>query len=139
MLAELSVCRFQKVGGALGERESAMSLHQPLSNDISAARLISLTKLEIAAQIEPRDPNGPYVIFQNGYVPGDLAMKAADYLLGRSGEWLALHWFLRLPADERNDEFVFGTLSEAMTVLEELTGDVLVITGLEEVEADDEE
>jgi hypothetical protein len=116
-----------------------MSLSQALSNDVSAARLISLTKLQIAAEIEPRDLHGPYVIFQTGYVPGDLTMKEADYLLGRSGEWLALHWFLRLPTAERNDEFVFGTITEAMTVLEELTGEVLVITGLEDVEADDKE
>lgn len=116
-----------------------MSLPQPLSNDLSAARLISLTNLQIAAEIEPRDLHGPYVIVQTGYVPGDLTMKTADYLLGRSGEWLALHWFLRLPADERNEEFVFGTVPEAMTVLEKLTGEVLVITGLEEVEADEEE
>ena len=116
-----------------------MSLSQALSNDVSSARLISLTKLEIAAEIEPRDLHGPYVILQTGYVPGDLAMKAADYLLGRSGEWLALHWFIRLPATERNDEFVFGTVAEAMIVLEELTGEVLVITGLDLFEADDEE
>ena len=115
-----------------------MSLFQPLSNDVSAARLISLTKLEMAARIEPRDTHGPYVILQTGYVPGDLTMKAADYLLGKSGEWLALHWFLRIPASDRNDEFVFGTVTEAMTLLEELTGEVVVITGLEEVEADDE-
>jgi hypothetical protein len=119
-------------------KESPMSLSQPLSNDVSAARLISLTKLEMAAEIEPHDSHGPYVIVQTGYVPGDLSMKAADYLLGRSGEWLALHWFLRLPTEERNDEFVFGTVTEAMTVLEKLTGEVLVITGREEVEADDE-
>ena len=116
-----------------------MSPSQPLSNDVSAARLISLTQLQIAVEIEPRDPNGPYVIFQTGYVPGDLTMEAADYLLGRSGEWLALHWFLRLPTAERNDEFIFGTVTEAMAVLEELTGEVLVITGLENVEAGDEE
>ena len=66
-------------------------------------------------------------------------MKAADYLLGRSGEWLALHWFLSLPVSDRNDEFIYGTVAEAMILLEELNGDVLVITGLEDVEADDEE
>lgn len=116
-----------------------MSLSRPLSNDVSVARLISLTKLEVAIEIEPRDPHGPYVILQTGYVPGDLRMNAADYLLGRSGEWLALHWFLRLPVPDRNDEFVFGTVAEAMIVLEELTAEVVVITGLEEVEADDDE
>jgi hypothetical protein len=116
-----------------------MSLARPLSNDASAARLISLTKLEIAAQIESHDLHGPYVILQTGYAPGDLSMKAADYLLGRSGEWLALHWFLSLPVSDRNDEFVFATVAEAMIILEELNGEVVVITGLEEAEADDDE
>lgn len=116
-----------------------MSLSRPLRNDASASRLISLHHLEIAAAVEQHDPHGPYVILQTGYVPGDLSMKAADYLLGRSGEWLALHWFLSLPVSDRNDEFIYGTVAEAMILLEELNGDVLVITGLEDVEADDDE
>ncbi|MCW1885092.1 hypothetical protein OKA04_10165 [Luteolibacter flavescens] len=109
-----------------------MALSRALTNDPSAARLISLAKLAMASQIQPHDAHGPYVIVQTGYAPGDLTMKAADHLLGRSGEWLALHWFVRLPVEERHAEFVFGTAGEVMTFMESLTGKVVVITGRED-------
>jgi hypothetical protein len=105
-----------------------MSLSRVLTNDPSAARLISLAKLAMAAEVDPRDTHGPYVIMQTGYVPGDLTMNAADYLLGRSGSWLAFHGFIRIPVQERRAEFVFGTVSEVMAVLEDLSGSVLVMT-----------
>ncbi|MEK7953343.1 hypothetical protein [Luteolibacter soli] len=116
-------------------------MSHPLRNDPSAARLISLAKLAMASEIEPRDTHGPYVILQTGYVPGDLTMKAADHLLGRSGEWLSFHWFIRMPAPERRAEFVFGTVSEVMTLLEDLSGPVLVMTadGIVHDAAPDEE
>lgn len=105
-----------------------MSLSHPLRNDPSSARLISLAKLAMAAEIDPRDTHGPYVIMQTGYVPGDMTMNAADYLLGRSGSWLAFHWFIRMPVQDRRAEFVFGTVSEVMVLLEELAGNVQVMT-----------
>lgn len=105
-----------------------MSLSHPLRNDPSAARLISLAKLTMASEIEPRDTHGPYVILQTGYVPGDLTMKPADHLLGRSGTWLAFYWFIRMPVPERRAEFVFGTVSEVMTLLQDLTSSVQVMT-----------
>ncbi|MCW1922387.1 hypothetical protein OKA05_07465 [Luteolibacter arcticus] len=105
-----------------------MSFSHPLRNDPSAARLISLAKLAMAAEVDPRDTHGPYVIMQTGYVPGDLTMNAADYLLGRSGSWLAFHWFIRLPVPERRAEFVFGTVTEVMVLLEDLAGTVQVMT-----------
>ncbi|RYD50357.1 MAG: hypothetical protein EOP83_24060 [Verrucomicrobiaceae bacterium] len=105
-----------------------MSLSHPLRNDPSTARLISLAKLAMASEVEPRDTHGPYVILQTGYIPGDLTMKGADYLLGRSGLWLAFHWFIRMPVPDRRAEFVFGTVNEVMTLLQDLTGSVQVMT-----------
>lgn len=113
-----------------------MSLSHALTNDLDATRLISLVKLRMASEIEPRDQHGPYIILQTGYAPGDVGMKAADYLLGRSGEWIAVHWFLRLPVQERRQEFVFGTMAEVVTLMEELCGDVKVIDELEDLDDD---
>jgi len=87
----------------------------------------------MASEIQPRHPHGPYIILQTGYVPGDLGMRAADYLLGRSGEWLAVYWFLRMPVHERRTEFLFGTMTEVVTMMEELCGVVKVLTGVENV------
>jgi len=118
-----------------------MSLPHPLRNDPSAARLISLAKLAMASEIEPRDTHGPYVIMQTGYMPGDLTMSAADFLLGRSGSWLAFHWFIRMPVQQRRAEFVFGTVTEVMAILEDLSGHVMVMTadGIVHDDAPDEE
>lgn len=113
-----------------------MSQSHPLRNDPSTTRLISLAKLAMASEIEPRDARGPYLILQTGYEPGDVTMKATEYLLGRSGEWLALYWFLRMPLQDRRAEFVFGTVTEVMTVMEGLCGDVRVITSLDGIDDD---
>jgi len=105
-----------------------MSMSQRLSNHFSACRLVSLKKLKAAAEIIPRDTNGPYVIMQHGYEPGDVTMRAKDYLLGRSGAWLGTHWFIRMPVPERRKEFIFGTLAEVMELMESLTSKVQVIS-----------
>jgi hypothetical protein len=104
-----------------------MSLAQRLSNHFSACRLISLAKLKSAAEINPRDTNGPYIILQHGYEPGDATMRPADYLLGRSGAWLGTHWFIRMPVPERRKEFIFGTVAQVMELMESLTSNVEVI------------
>lgn len=106
-----------------------MSIAQRLSNHFSACRLVSLAKLKAASEIIPRDSNGPYLIIQHGYEPGDAAMKGADYLLGRSGAWLGTHWFIRMPVPERRKEFIFGTVAEVMELMESLTSKVQVISG----------
>jgi hypothetical protein len=105
-----------------------MSISQRLSNHFSACRLISLAKLKAASEIVPRDSNGPYLILQHGYEPGDAAMQARDYLLGRSGAWLGTHWFIRMPVPERRKEFIFGTVAEVMELMEGLTSKVQVIS-----------
>jgi hypothetical protein len=107
--------------------ETPMSTANRLSNHFSASRLLSLAKHKAASEISPRDTNGPYIILQHGYEPGDPSMRAGDYLLGRSGAWLGTHWFIRLPVPERRKEFLFGTVAEVMQLMENLTGKVEVI------------
>jgi hypothetical protein len=104
-----------------------MSLANRLSNHFSACRLVSLAKLKAASEFLNRDTNGPYVIMQHGYEPGDPTMQAADYILGRSGAWLGTHWFIRMPVPERRKEFLFGTVAEVMELMETLTSKVQVI------------
>ena len=105
-----------------------MSIAQRLSNHFSPCRLVSLAKLKAASQIIPRDTNGPYLIMQHGYEPGDASMRAGDYLLGRSGAWLGTHWFIRMPVPERRKEFIFGTVAEVMELMGNLTSKVRVIS-----------
>ncbi len=104
-----------------------MKRFRRLSNHFSAVRLISLAKLKMAAEVAFRDQNGPYIIAQEGYDPADATMSAAEYLLGRSGTWLATRWFVRMPVEERRREFVFPTLTEVMELMESLTSEVRVI------------
>ena len=104
-----------------------MSLASRLSNHFSACRLVSLAKLKAASEFLNRDTNGPYVIMQHGYEPGDPTLRAGDYILGRSGAWLGTHWFIRMPVPERRKEFLFGTLAEVMELMESLTSKVEVI------------
>ncbi|MCW1924726.1 hypothetical protein OKA05_19330 [Luteolibacter arcticus] len=120
-----------------------MSLSQRLSNHFSACRLVSLAKLKAASEFPNRDTRGPYLIIQHGYQPGDPAMQAADYILGRSGAWLGTHWFIRLPVPERRKEFIFSTVAEVMALMESLTSKVEVIRAKpdsvqEDAQADEE-
>lgn len=102
-------------------------LSKRLGNHFSDVQLVSLAKLKRAADFEGRDGHGPYVIMQTGYDPEDASMRVHDYLLGRSGAWLALHWFLRMPVPERRREFVFGTKAEVIAQMEKLVGRIRVI------------
>ena len=105
-----------------------MSLANRLSNHFSACRLVSLAKIKAASEFLNRDTNGPYVIMQHGYEPGDPSMRAADYILGRSGAWLGTHWFIRMPVPERRKEFIFSNVAEVMELMESLTSKVKVIS-----------
>lgn len=115
-----------------------MSFTQRLSNHFSASRLISLAKIKGASEFVPRDQNGPYVILQHAYDPGDATMRPADFLLGRSGHWLGTHWFFRMPVPERRREFLFGTLAEVMQLMESLTSEVRVIRAKPDSATDEE-
>jgi len=104
-----------------------MSMANRLSNHFTACRLISLAKIKTASEFPNRDTNGPYLILQHGYEPGDASMSGADYILGRSGAWLGTHWFIRMPVPERRKEFIFSTVAEVMEMMENLTSKVNVI------------
>lgn len=87
---------------------------------------MSLASWSKAAEIVPRDRGDPYVVLQEGYDPQDPSMSADEFVLGRSGKWLSVGLFYRLPVDERRAEFVFGTAGEVMQVLGALTSKVAV-------------
>lgn len=97
-----------------------------ITNSFQDVRLISLASWSRAAEINPRDARGPYVVLQEGYDPGDLTMNPDEFLLGRSGRWLSLGLFYRLPVEQRRGEFVFGTVAEVMNVLGTLSSKVAV-------------
>lgn len=123
-----------------------MSKHdlRKITNSFQDVRLVSLASWPKAAEITPKDRNGPYVILQEGYDPDDLTMKPCEFVLGRSGAWLPLHLFYKLPIPERRAEFIFGTAGEVMGVMENLTGKVKMLNrnvpdqeGVPEGEPDD--
>lgn len=110
-----------------------------LSNSFQDVRLVSLASWSKAAEITPRDQGGPYVVIQEGYAPQDLAVTVHEYILSRSGKWLALGHFYHLPVAERRAEFVFGTAAEVMKVLGDLPGNVSVFGAGEPAEASPED
>ena len=91
-----------------------------ISNNYQDVRLISLKSWPLANEFEPRDHGGPYVVMQEGYDPADLTVQADEFVLGRSGKWLSVSLFFRMPAPERRAEFVFGTAAEVMTLMSTL-------------------
>jgi hypothetical protein len=110
------------------EHPGMNKMSRRLSNHYSDSRLVSLAKLKTAVEFPGRDRNGPYVVMQYGYDPDDPAMRTHDFLLGRSGGWLALHWFIRLPVPERRKEFLYSTVGEVLAQMEQMTGKVRVIS-----------
>lgn len=98
-----------------------------LSNNFLDVRLVSLAAWKRAAEISPRDRNGPYVVLQEGYDPQDTQMAADEFVLGRSGQWLSLGLFFKMPVADRRQEYVFGTAGEVMQLLGELPAKVSVI------------
>ncbi|MGE3309790.1 MAG: hypothetical protein AB7O66_07460 [Limisphaerales bacterium] len=88
-----------------------------LSNNFQDVRLVSLARWSKAGEIFPRDNAGPYVVTQQGLDPSNPTMTADEFILGRSGKWLALGLFYGLPVDERRAEFIFGTSAEVMRVM----------------------
>lgn len=102
-------------------------MSRKLNNDFDSARLISLKHLEMAAEIPGRDHGGPYVVMQVGYDPADPTMTAFDFLLGRSGAWLATQWFFCLPVAERRQQYIFATAGEVIELMENLPHEVAII------------
>jgi hypothetical protein len=98
-----------------------------LSNCFQDVRLVSLASWSKASEINPRDKAGPYVVTQQGYDPLDPKMVPDEFILGRSGKWLKLGTFYRLPVDERRAEFVFGTAAEAMQTVGNLPSRISIL------------
>ena len=91
-----------------------------ITNSFQDVRLVSLASWRAAAEINPRDRGGPYMVTQEGYDPEDMQVIADEFVLGRAGKWLSLSHFYRLPVPERRAEFVFGTAAEVMKVMGDL-------------------
>jgi hypothetical protein len=98
-----------------------------ITNNFQSVRLISLAKWRQAGEISPRDRSGPYVVIQEGYDPADVTMSADEFVLGRSGRWMSLGHFFKMPVAERRDEFVFGTAAEVMMAMQDLPSNPVVM------------
>jgi hypothetical protein len=98
-----------------------------ITNRFQDVRLASLASWKQAAEINPCDRGGPYVVTQEGYDPEDLTMTADEFVLGRSGKWLSIGYFYRMPVPERRAEFVFGTAAEVMEMMGNLPPKAVII------------
>ena len=98
-----------------------------ITNSFQDVQLASLAAWKDAATLEPRDLGGPYVVLQPCFDPEDLKFTPAEFILGRSGKWLPLAHFYRLPVPERRAEFVFGTAAEVMALLGSLPPKVQIL------------
>jgi hypothetical protein len=98
-----------------------------ITNSFQDVRLVSLASWRQASEFTPRDRGGPYVVLQEGYDPEDPKVLADEFVLGRSGKWLSLGLFYRLPVPERRAEFIFGTVSEVMQLMSNLPSKVQLV------------
>jgi hypothetical protein len=115
---------------------ASSNLHA-LSNNYEDVRLVSLKSWKRANEISPRDSSGPYTVMQEGYDPQDAKSERDEFLLGKSGEWVSVGVFYKLPTELRRQEFIFGTAAEVIGLLETLTGNAKIYrkgTVLEEPE-----
>lgn len=110
-----------------------------ITNHFLDFHLVSLKSWKLAREFPDRDGGGPYVITQEGYDPADLTMRSGEFVLGRSGKWLPLEIMLKLPTDVRREEFIFGTASEAMQVVDRLPTTVAVWSAAPELPSADDE
>jgi hypothetical protein len=58
-----------------------------------------------------------------------MKVAADEFVLGRSGKWLSLKHFFRMPVEDRRAEFVFGTAAEVMQMMRDLPSKVEVVRG----------
>ena len=105
-----------------------LNLHS-ITNSFLDVRLASLASWRRANEIIPRDRGGPYVVLQEGYDPEDLTMSADEFVLGRSGKWLSLAHFYEMPVPDRRAEFVFGTATEVMQMMDNLPAKAEILPG----------
>lgn len=98
-----------------------------ITNSFQDVQLASLASWKQANEIFPRDRGGPYVVLQEGYDPEDLSVTPDEFVLGRSGKWLSLSHFFRMPVPERRAEFVFGTAAEVMQIMSSLPSKAQIV------------
>ena len=98
-----------------------------ITNSFQDVRLASLATWKQASQFNPRDRGGPYVVMQEGFDPEDPKFIPDEFVLGRSGKWLSLSFFYRMPVPERQAEFVFGTVAEVMQMMGSLPPKVQIL------------
>ena len=97
-----------------------------ITNSFLDVRLVSLRTWRQANEISPRDNGGPYLVLQEGYDPQDAKVTPDEFVLGRSGKWLSLRHFFKLPVAERREEFVFGQAAAVMQMMSILPSKVAV-------------
>lgn len=112
-----------------------LSQLRSITNSYQDVRLLSLKEWKRAAEIEPRDQGGPYMVSQEGYDPEAAKPRADEFVLGKSGEWVRLSLFFQLPGDVRREEFVFGMASEVMQLMDSLSSSVRLVRSGEELVA----
>src|SRR5258706_6330879 len=98
-----------------------------LTNHFQDFRLVSLGSWRQASEFTGRDRNGPYMVTQEGYDPEDMRMTANEFVLGRSGKWLSLSHFFRLPVPDRRAEFIFNSAAEGMAMMVDLPSKAEII------------
>jgi hypothetical protein len=98
-----------------------------ITNSFQDVRLASLAHWKQASEFTPRDRGGPYVVLQEGYDPEDPKVIADEFVLGRSGKWLSMGLFYRMPVPERRAEYVFGTAAEVMEMMRNLPSKVQTV------------
>jgi hypothetical protein len=88
-----------------------------ITNNFPDVRLVSALP---GNEIAPYDRGAPYVVMQEGYDPQDLSLTPDQFVLSRSGKWLSLSDFYRLPGPLRRADFVFSTAAEVMQIMNQL-------------------
>lgn len=74
-------------------------------------------------------PNGrgPFVLRQTGSAPGSTSPQQDNFLLRKDGVWVLNLTVFTLPEKEMNEKFLFGTLPELVSVIDQLSGNPLVV------------
>ena len=105
-----------------------------ITNSFQDVRLASLASWKQAGEFNPRDRGGPYVVMQEGFDPEDPKVIADEFVLGRSGKWLSVGLFYRMPVPERRAEFIFGTAAEVMEMMDQLPARAEILPRVVEAE-----
>jgi len=82
-----------------------------LSNDVDRCEVINLA-------LEP-EGRGPYLVRQEGYLPGSTDFTPQRFLLQKDGCWLLNLAFIMLPEVEQQAQ-LFHSLKDVLTLLNEL-------------------